>query len=99
VYIQYSKFRAHSVFQGKRKLLKIPECKKYIQYSEIFRANSVFQLTSKVITEFAYNGTSRIRNVIAELTLYANWNACKRCLRDRSKCNVIDELTLQMKWL
>ena len=28
------KFRARSVFQGKRKLLKNPECKKYIQYSE-----------------------------------------------------------------
>jgi len=28
--------------QGKRKLLKNPECKKYIQYSEKFRGNSVF---------------------------------------------------------
>ena len=28
----YSKFRAPSVFQGKRKLLKNSECKKYIQY-------------------------------------------------------------------
>jgi len=25
--IRYSEFRAHSVFQGKRKLLKNPECK------------------------------------------------------------------------
>ena len=30
-------------FQGKHKLLKNPECKNYIQYSENFRANSVFQ--------------------------------------------------------
>jgi len=27
-------FRAHSLFQDKCKLLKTPECKKYIQYSE-----------------------------------------------------------------
>jgi len=31
------KFRAHSVFQGKHKLLKYPECKNYIQYSEHFQ--------------------------------------------------------------
>ena len=29
-------FRALSVFQGKRNLLKNPECKSYIQYSEKF---------------------------------------------------------------
>jgi len=33
IYIQYSKFRAPSVFQGKRKLPKNSECKKHIQYS------------------------------------------------------------------
>ena len=32
-----------SGFQGKRKLLKNPKCKKYIQYSEKFQGNSVFQ--------------------------------------------------------
>jgi len=32
-----------TLFQGKRKLLKNPECKKYIQYSEKFQSNSVFQ--------------------------------------------------------
>ena len=36
-------FRAPSVFQGKRKLLKSPECKKYIQYGENFQGNSGFQ--------------------------------------------------------
>jgi len=42
---QYSeKFQDNSVFQGKRKLLKYPECNKYIQYSEKFRGNSVFQV-------------------------------------------------------
>ena len=35
--------RANSVFQGKRKLLKNPECKKFIQYSENFQGDSVFQ--------------------------------------------------------
>jgi len=30
-----------------------------------------------------------IKNVIAEMTLQANWNACKRCHRGRTKCNVI----------
>jgi len=28
-------------------------------------------------------------HVIAELTFQANWNACKRCYRDRTKCNII----------
>ena len=36
-YIQCSEFRAHSVFQGKCKLLKNPENKKHIQYSEKFQ--------------------------------------------------------------
>jgi len=40
--------RAHSVFQGKSKLLKNPECKKYIQYIE-FRANSVFEGKRKLL--------------------------------------------------
>ena len=38
-----TQIRAPSVFQGKRKLLKNPESKKYIQYSEKFQGNSVFQ--------------------------------------------------------
>jgi len=36
-------FTAHSVFQGKRKLLKNPECKKYVQYSENFQGKLRFQ--------------------------------------------------------
>ena len=43
IYIQCTEFRAHSVFQGKRKLLKNPECKKYIQYSENFQGKHCFQ--------------------------------------------------------
>jgi len=39
----FSEFMAPSVFQGKRKLLKIPKCKMYIQYSENFQGDSVFQ--------------------------------------------------------
>jgi len=38
--------RAPSVFQGKRKLLKNSECKKYIQYSEKFQGNSVFRASA-----------------------------------------------------
>jgi len=42
-HIQCSEIRAHSVFQGKQKLLKHPECKKYIKYSEDVMTNSVFR--------------------------------------------------------
>jgi len=38
-----------SVFQGKGKLLKNPECKKYIQYSEKLQGNSVFQGKRKLL--------------------------------------------------
>ena len=44
-----TRFRASSVFQGKRKLLWTPECKKYIQYSEKFQGNSVFQGNRKLL--------------------------------------------------
>ena len=37
------KFLGNSVFQGKDKLLKTPECITYIQYSEKFQGSSVFQ--------------------------------------------------------
>ena len=36
-------FRTNSVFQGKRKLLKNPECKTYIQYSKKFQGKLCFQ--------------------------------------------------------
>ena len=36
-------FRANFVFQGKQKLLKLPECKKYIKYSKTFHDNLCFQ--------------------------------------------------------
>jgi len=49
MHIQYSEFRENSVFQGKRKLLKIPECEKYIQYSKKFQGNSVFQGKRKLL--------------------------------------------------
>jgi len=38
-------FRAHSVFQGKHRLVKNPERKKYIQYSE-FRATLFFMASA-----------------------------------------------------
>jgi len=42
-------FRAHSVFQGKCKLLKNYECKKYIQYSENFQVTLCFQGNPKLL--------------------------------------------------
>ena len=39
-------FRAQSVFQGKRKLLKNPECKTYIQYSEKFQGTLFFRAST-----------------------------------------------------
>jgi len=47
-YIKYSESRAHFVFQGKRKLLKNPECEKYIQYSEKFQSKLSFSGQVKV---------------------------------------------------
>ena len=61
MYIQHSKFREPSVFQGKRKLLKNSERKKYIPYSEKFMGNSVFsgqaQVTqnSWIIKKYMFN--------------------------------------------
>jgi len=39
----HENFQGKLCFQGKRKLLKNPECKKYIQYSEKFQGNSALQ--------------------------------------------------------
>jgi len=41
-------FRANAVSRGKRKLLKKPECKMRIEYSENFQGKFVFQGTRKV---------------------------------------------------
>jgi len=49
MYLQYSEFRAHSVFQGKRKLLKNPECEKYMQYTETFQGKLCIQRKSKLL--------------------------------------------------
>jgi len=57
IHIQCSEFRAHSVFQGKQKLLKHPECKKYIKYSEDVMTNSVFRASassSKILKDKKY---------------------------------------------
>jgi len=48
IHIQYSEFRAPSAFQSKRKLLKAPECKKYIQYSEKFQGKLCFSGQAQV---------------------------------------------------
>jgi len=49
MHTQYSEIRAPSVFQGKRKLHKNPECKKYNQYSEKFQGNSGFHGKRKLL--------------------------------------------------
>ena len=51
MYLQYSEFRTRSVFQGKRKLLKNPECKKYIQYTEKFQCKLCVQRKSKFLKD------------------------------------------------
>jgi len=49
IYNQYCEFRATLFFRASAcNLLKTPECKKYIQYSEKFQNNSVFQGKHKV---------------------------------------------------
>jgi len=59
IHIQYSEFRAHSVFQGKRKFLKNLECKKYMVKNngtkyfntvKNFRTNSVFRASESCWT-------------------------------------------------
>jgi len=41
--------QGNSAFQGKRKLLKKSECKKYIQYSENFQGKSFFTANAKFL--------------------------------------------------
>jgi len=46
-----SEFKAHSVFQGKRKLLKNTECKKYISYKENFQEKYKLLSCSKILND------------------------------------------------
>jgi len=48
-YIFNSVNSGHTVFQGGRKLLKNPECKKYIQCSETFQGKFCFQSKRKLL--------------------------------------------------
>ena len=60
-----------------------------------------FELTSKVTTQFAYNGTSRglhkERYCGIDIMSELKCMSCQRCHRDQTKYNVMGELTLQMK--
>jgi len=58
MYIQYSEFRAHSVFLGKHKLLKNPECKNCIQYSEKFQGKLCFQSKGKLLKNPYFNAVN-----------------------------------------
>ena len=44
----FKKFQDKLCFQGKRKLLKNPKCKKYMQYSEKFQGKLCFQGKRKI---------------------------------------------------
>ena len=69
LYIQYSEFRAQSIFQDKRKLLKNPKCKKYIQYSEKFQSKLCFQ------------GKRKLFKILNDKNIYSiQWNQGKLCL-------------------
>ena len=59
--IQYSEFRAHSVFQGKHKLFKNTECKNYIQYSENFQENFCCQSKRKFLKNRYFNAVKIFR--------------------------------------
>ena len=73
VYIQYSKLRESSVFQGKRKLFKNPECKKYIQYSEKFHGNSVFRASA---------GYSKLQNNKKYIQYSENFQGKRKLLKN-----------------
>jgi len=54
------KFRARSVFQGKRKLLKDPECKSILNAVKKFRATLFFRASascSKILNDKKYFNT------------------------------------------
>jgi len=70
IYIQYSEFRAHSVFQSKRKLLKNPEC---TNYSENFQGKLCFSgqaqsfwniLNGKIYIQYSENFQPELHNIM-----------------------------------
>jgi len=48
-YFFCDEFQGKLCFQGKHKLLKNPECKKYIKYSENFQGKLCFQGKRKLL--------------------------------------------------
>jgi len=81
--------RAHSVFRGKRKLLKNPECKTYIQYSEKFQGNSAFRASascSKILN------VKRIFNTVKNLghtLLFRASASCSKILNVKHIFNTV----------
>jgi len=69
-------FRVHSVFQGKHKLLKNPECKKYIQYSE-FRATLFFRASAKLLKNSWL--VKRIFNIVKNFRANSVFRASASC--------------------
>jgi len=66
-------FRANSVFQGKRKLLKNSECKKCIQCSEKFQGNSVFRASA---------GCSKLQNNKKYIQYSENFQGKRKLLKN-----------------
>ena len=70
-------FQGKLCFQGKRKMLKNPECNTYIQYSEKFQGNSVFQGKRKLLKNpecKTYRGFPESRPVFSSpMGAYCRW--------------------------
>ena len=78
-----------TVFQGKRKLIKIPECEKEIQYSEKFQGNCFFRASascSKIL-----NAKSTFHTVkFFRATLFFRASAsCSKILHDKKIYSVL----------
>ena len=83
-YIPYREnFQGDSVFQGKRKLLKNPECKKYIQYSEKFQGKrellknpewqNMFQYSEKFQGKLCFSGQAQVAQKFRMINISIQW--------------------------
>jgi len=83
------KYSGHTDFHGKRKLLKYPEFKKYIQYSETFRANPNFQGKRKLF-KILKDKKYIFNTVNSKHTPFLSASAsCLKTLRDKKYFNVL----------
>jgi len=81
--VAYSKFRAHSVFQGKRKLLKNPECKNVFNTVKNSRATLFFRASasrSKTLNDKIYFNT--VKNSIED-SVFQGKRSCSKILNSK----------------